>query len=53
MRGVRSPLLERAFGYWRNVDAEVGRRIEDKVRSGAATKRRRDGRTLSVLSRAA
>jgi catalase len=34
--GVRSPVLERAFEYWKNVDADVGRRIEDKVRSGSA-----------------
>ena len=34
--GVRSPVLERAFEYWRNVDAEIGRRIEEKVRSGSA-----------------
>jgi len=34
--GVRSPVLERAFEYWRNVDAEVGRRIEEKVRTGSA-----------------
>src|SRR5690606_28488736 len=34
--GVRSPVLERAFEYWRNVDAEIGRRIEEKVRAAAA-----------------
>ncbi|NYT23477.1 catalase [Alcaligenaceae bacterium] len=34
--GVRSPVLERAFEYWKNVDAEIGRRIEEKVRSGSA-----------------
>jgi catalase len=32
--GVRSPVLERAFGYWKSVDAEVGRRIEEIVASG-------------------
>ncbi len=36
--GVRSPVLERAFEYWKSIDADVGRRIEDKVRSGTATK---------------
>src|SRR5690606_29847383 len=36
--GVRSPVLERAFDYWESVDAEVGRRIEEKVRAGAAGK---------------
>lgn len=34
--GVRSPVLERAFEYWRNVDADIGRRIEDKVRTQSA-----------------
>jgi catalase len=34
--GVRSPVLERAFAYWKNVDAKIGRQIEDKVRTGSA-----------------
>ncbi|MGE3773667.1 MAG: catalase-related domain-containing protein, partial [Gammaproteobacteria bacterium] len=34
--GVRSPVLERAIDYWKNVDAEIGRRIEECVRAGAA-----------------
>ena len=34
--GVRSPVLERAFEYWKSVDPDVGRRIEGKVRSGSA-----------------
>lgn len=34
--GVRSPVLERAFQYWKSIDAEVGQRIEQKVRSGSA-----------------
>jgi catalase len=33
--GVRSPVLERAFDYWKSVDAEVGKRIEEKVREGS------------------
>jgi catalase len=37
--GVREPVLGRAFGYWGSIDAETGRRIEDKVRSGRAPKR--------------
>jgi catalase len=36
--GVREPVLGRAFEYWRSIDAETGRRIEDKVRSGKAPK---------------
>jgi catalase len=34
--GVREPVLSRAFEYWKSVDATIGRRIEDKVRAGAA-----------------
>jgi catalase len=34
--GVRSPVLERAFEYWKNIDPGVGQRIEDRVRAGAA-----------------
>jgi len=29
--GVSDPVLERAFEYWRNVDAEIGKRIEEAV----------------------
>ena len=32
--GVRSPVLERAFDYWKRIDPGVGQRIEDKVRAG-------------------
>ena len=34
--GVRSPVLERAIDYWKSIDADVGRRIEECVRAGAA-----------------
>jgi catalase len=34
--GVRSPVLERAFEYWKSIDPDVGRRIEQKVRGGSA-----------------
>jgi catalase len=34
--GVRSPVLERAFAYWKSVDATVGQQIEDRVRAGKA-----------------
>jgi catalase len=30
--GVSEPVLQRAFAYWRNVDAEIGGRIERAVR---------------------
>jgi catalase len=36
--GVREPVLSRAFDYWKNIDADVGQRIEAKVRSGATPK---------------
>jgi catalase len=36
--GVRGVMLERAFPYWKNVDANVGERIEAKVREGSASK---------------
>jgi catalase len=34
--GVRGDVLERAFECWRSVDPDVGQRIEDQVRKGAA-----------------
>lgn len=39
LAGVRSPVLERAFEYWKSIDADVGRRIEECVRAGGAPKR--------------
>ena len=36
--GVREPVLGRAFEYWKSIDAQTGRRVEDKVRSGKAPK---------------
>ncbi|KRE53732.1 catalase [Phycicoccus sp. Soil748] len=33
--GVRSPVLERAFEYWKNVDADTGKQIEEAVRAGS------------------
>jgi catalase len=36
--GVREPVLSRAFDYWHAIDGDVGGRIEDKVRTGAAKK---------------
>jgi catalase len=34
--GVRSPVLERAFEYWKSIDPDVGRQIEEKVHTGQA-----------------
>ena len=30
--GVSEPVLQRAFDYWRNIDADIGDRIEKGVR---------------------
>jgi catalase len=32
--GVTEPVLQRAFEYWRNVDNDLGRRVEKEVRAG-------------------
>jgi catalase len=31
--GVTEPVLQRAFEYWRNVDKDLGDRVEEGVRS--------------------
>ncbi|MBD8507224.1 catalase [Hoyosella sp. G463] len=31
--GVTEPVLERAFEYWKNIDPEIGKRIEDGIRT--------------------
>ena len=36
--GVRSPVLERAFDYWKSIDPDVGDRIERKVKAGSGAK---------------
>jgi len=33
LNGVTEPVLERAFGYWRNVDKNLGDKIESGVRA--------------------
>jgi catalase len=30
--GVSEPVLQRAFEYWRNIDTDIGDRIEKGVR---------------------
>ena len=32
LNGVTEPVLQRAFEYWRNVDRDLGDRIEKGVR---------------------
>jgi catalase len=34
--GVRGDVLERALAYWASIDHDTGKRIEEKVRQGAA-----------------
>ncbi|BEP16320.1 catalase [Acidothermaceae bacterium B102] len=33
LNGVTEPVLGRAFEYWTNIDAEIGKRIEEAVRT--------------------
>ena len=32
--GVREPVLSRVFDYWKNVDPELGKKVEEGVRGG-------------------
>jgi catalase len=32
--GVKEPVLSRVFEYWRNIDADLGKKIEEGVRNG-------------------
>ncbi|MCI0593564.1 catalase, partial [Chromohalobacter sp.] len=34
--GVEEPVLSRVFEYWKNIDAEIGRRIEEGVKANKA-----------------
>ena len=34
--GVSDEILPRVFDYWKNVDAEIGKRIEEAVHAGRA-----------------
>ena len=36
--GVEEPVLSRVFQYWKNIDAEVGQRIEDAYKQKRAAK---------------
>ena len=38
LNGVTEPVLARAFEYWRNVDRDLGDRIEKRVRGNGASK---------------
>jgi catalase len=32
--GVKEPVLSRVFEYWRNVDQDLGKKVEEGVRAG-------------------
>ena len=32
--GVKEPVLSRVFEYWKNVDPELGKKVEEGVRNG-------------------
>ena len=32
-KGVKEPVLSRVFEYWRNIDADLGKKIEEGVRA--------------------
>ncbi|MGC2655416.1 MAG: catalase [Mycobacterium sp.] len=34
LKGVKEPVLSRVFEYWRNIDADLGKKIEEGVRNG-------------------
>jgi catalase len=36
LAGVSEPVLQRSFEYWRNVDEDLGQRIEKEVRAGTS-----------------
>ena len=36
--GVTEPVLQRAFEYWRNVDVDLGERVEKGVRAGSVVR---------------
>ena len=36
LEGVAEPVLSNAFQYWKNVDENIGQRIEETVKSNAA-----------------
>ncbi|MGL6235730.1 MAG: catalase [Segniliparus sp.] len=36
LAGVKEPVLSRVFEYWRNVDADLGKKVEEGVRAGLA-----------------
>ena len=34
LEGVKEPVLSRVFEYWRNIDPDLGKKIEEGVRNG-------------------
>ena len=49
--GVSEPVLSRVFEYWKNVDPDLGKKIEEGVRANrTAAAPRRSDRTPRLLS---
>src|ERR1700735_3559077 len=36
-KGVKEPVLSRVFEYWRNVDADLGKKVEEEFRAGSTS----------------
>ena len=51
LNGVTEPVLVRAFEYWRNVDKQLGDRVEQGVRRQIHGRSRRDPQTLDRVAR--
>jgi catalase len=34
LSGVKEPVLSRVFQYWKNIDPDLGKKIEEGVRDG-------------------
>ena len=48
--GVKDETLPRVFDYWKNVDSETGKRIEEAVRPAGPTRSRRTRRRRAASS---
>jgi catalase len=36
-KGVKEPVLSRVFEYWRNVDSDLGKKVEEGIRASSAS----------------
>ena len=51
LNGVSEPVLQRCFDYWRNVDTDIGDRIEKGCPAVSRRRRRTDGPQNAVPGR--